>query len=264
MSIVLNESDVSKSFSLAISGNQWHQSQAASHRFTEMRKFRCNGCLRHLTIGRAPSVTTTDASNPSYLTTCDHLYCDFCRNKYRSFCPICQRQVQWIDTSLVSSGGFTKDKFQPLDVLVQRLQKVQQFQMKHRSLVNRLLVDIQQEKKQRARDWNEKIWILKQRYQHLKDKYTLHRRLYKRNHQIEMWVKVRIKTVEYNYIHFEIALGKPQVKDSNNISYVKILLDRSRRSDDHTRHGQHSNIHKWKSIPLSQASIVDLLITLKM
>lgn len=147
-----------------------------------MKDFRCNGCLRHLKIGQDSSVTTVDTRNPSYLTNCDHLFCNLCREKYRSFCPCCRHKAQWIDTSCV----LKKDQFQLLSVSIRQLQKVHQFQLTHKKSVHRRLMDLKQEKKQWARDRNKKIQVLKQRYQYLKNKYTDRLTLHEKIKHIEM------------------------------------------------------------------------------
>lgn len=147
-----------------------------------MKEFRCNGCLRHLNIGHESSVTTIDTRNPSYLTNCNHLFCDICRERHHSICPYCRRKAQWSDTLRL----IKTDRFQHLTISIRRLQRIHQFQLTYNKSVHWRLMYLKQENKQRARDRNKKVHVLKQRYQYLKNKYTYCLKLNKKIKQIEM------------------------------------------------------------------------------
>lgn len=147
-----------------------------------MNDFRCNGCFRALNIGHESSVSAIDTRNPSYLTSCDHLFCYLCREKYRSICPRCRHEVRWIDTSRVKE----KERFHPLDVSTRRMQKIHQFQSMQMIIVDRRLMDMNQAKMQCTRDRNKKVVVLKQRYQYLKNMYSHRLTLYRKIKKIEM------------------------------------------------------------------------------
>lgn len=147
-----------------------------------MNDFRCNGCLRPLNIGHESSVSTIDTRKRSYLTSCDHLFCYLCREEYHSICPYCGLEDRWIDTSRV----IEKERFQHLDASIRRMQKIHHFQLMQIKMVHQRLIDMIQAKKLWTRDRNEKLEVLKQRYQYLKNKYSHRLTLYKKIKKIEM------------------------------------------------------------------------------